>query len=333
MVQTLFDYLTQRNAQLVVHLSPPTYTNSDMWDPVEAIEPWEDFDLASLTRRYRQSLDADTSLTSTVEATEEAGHTVICDEAALNIVLGSTNISMVSRALPGSLFLSTGSRIMQDPTVRPDWGVGDANIHYTHPRGICPALVCGDTKVGWDVERAIRVVGNGGYEDHPSTHLVRPFEQLQHYCTVYRTRYGFILTNEFLVLIRLKLSPSASKQRLFRPRRQTVAESHRRVLSDTSTGTNVSDVSETFSTMSFQPKPQDEDVGGLEVKIVPWDHGSSRETININLYFLARLASESRELSHHYDPLNIDVEVPGKEKRKRQDDSTEQSSGQGSRKP
>jgi hypothetical protein len=85
--------------------------------------------------------------------------------------------------------------------------------------------------------------------------------------------------------------------------------------------------------MSFRPKPQDEDVAALEVKIVPWDHGSSKETINIDLYFLTRLASESRELSHHYESLDIDVKAQGKEKRKRPDDSPEQSSRRDSRKP
>ncbi|KAJ9636911.1 hypothetical protein H2204_005057 [Knufia peltigerae] len=327
MVQTLFDYLTQPNAQLVVHISAsPTYTKNEGWAPVEAIKRWEDFDHASLTKRYRQSLDADTRLTSTVEAAEEAAHGVIHDETALTILLGSTNINMVSRALPGSLFLSAGSRIIAYPGVRPDWGAGESNIHYTSPSRICQALVCGDTKVGWDVGRAMRLVGDGDYEEQPDAHLVRPFEQIQHYCTVYGTRYGFILTDEFVVLVRVKLSPPASKQRASRPPRQTMPESHRRVRSDTSTSTNVSDVSDSFSAMSFRPKPQDEDVAALEVKIVPWDHGSSEETINIALYFMIRLASESRELSHHYESLDIDVKVQGKEKRKRPDDSHETSS-------
>ena len=105
------------------------------------------------------------------------------------------------------------------------------------------------------------------------------------------------------------------------------------MLSDTSTTTKTSDLSDSFITISFRPKPQDQNVAALGVKTVPWNHGSSKETVNIGLYFLARLANESRELSHHYEPLDIDVKAQGKEKRKRPDDSPEQSSRRGSRKP
>ncbi|OCT52734.1 hypothetical protein CLCR_10494 [Cladophialophora carrionii] len=335
MGRTIYDCLTQPNTQLIVR-TPTTlaYTQHDEWAPVETIQQWEDFNFTSLNRRYKEHLvaEADESLFSTVRAAEDAGHNVIHDEAALSLLHGSTNISIVSRSLPAPLFLAPGSRIIAIPHVRPDWGAGSADLQYTSPIGVCHALVCGDTKLGWDVDRAIRLVDDGSYEEQPDSHIVRPFEQIQHYCTVYQTRYGFILTDKCVVLIRVRLSPPTAKNRATRPQRHKVSEGHQRVLSNTSTGTTISDVSDTFSVMSFRPKPQDEDVAVLEVLRVAWSHGSSEETINLAVYHLILLSAESRHLSHHYEELQIEDQTKP-EKRKRLEKTPEQSSKRGARMP
>ncbi|KIW28865.1 uncharacterized protein PV07_04728 [Cladophialophora immunda] len=303
MPQTLLKYLTAPNARLIVHSPPPhSYTQHDDWDPVENIGIWDDFEYNHLIKRFHTSLTRETDLSSTVTTAEDAGANIICDEAGLTILLGSTNINMVSRALPEPLFIAAGSRITAYPHARPDWGAGDNNLQYSSPEGVCRALVCGDTKLEWDVERAMRLVAAGNYLDQRDANIVRPFEQVQHYCKVYKTRYGFILTNKVFVAVRARLSPSPQGP-TSRLSRQRAVKSHNRVLSDTSTGTNVSEISDSFSTMSFRPEPRDADVAMLEVVITPWDHGNSKNTINLHLYCLVRLAAEERALSDHYEPI------------------------------
>jgi hypothetical protein len=116
------------------------------------------------------------------------------------------------------------------------------------------------------------LVNESNYEEHPDAHLIRPFEQIQHYYTVYQTRYRFILTNEYNINVQIKLSSPISNQKAPKPFRQKRSKDYRRILSDTLTKTDISD---TFSAMSFKPKPQNEDVTALKVAIVPWKHGKS----------------------------------------------------------
>jgi hypothetical protein len=93
-----------------------------------------------------------------------------------------------------------------------------------------------------------------------------PFEQMQYYCQQWGTRYGFIITDKSLVVVRLKLSPPDPSQGLSRRIRDIQSSGHKRILSDASIMT---DVSETFSAMSFEPPSDSHDIGGLEVATIP----------------------------------------------------------------
>ena len=60
----------------------------------------------------------------------------------------------------------------------------------------------------------MRLLNEGDYEERPDAlRLVRPFEEIQHYCTVYPTRYGFILSDEYVVISRARFSLSMSGQK------------------------------------------------------------------------------------------------------------------------
>lgn len=172
----------------------------------------------------------------------------------------------------------------------------NATLQYAHPTGICHALIRGDTKLHWDVQEAIRMVNEGNYENRrDARRMVRPLKQIQHYCTTYQTRYDFIITNEFAVMIRVRLSPPTSGS--LRPNRGMGSEGHRRILSDALTNTDISD---SLSAMSFRPKPQDEDVGALDVVVVHWKHKTPEVlSINLALFCLVLLADEERGLSPH----------------------------------
>jgi hypothetical protein len=198
-----------------------------------------------------------------------------------------------------SLFLRAGSRIIKDQSWgRPDWGAADNTIKYADRLNICRGILYGDTKVFWDAQEACNYVDNkrDQYERYPSRrNAVSPFEQVQHYCKQWSTRYGFIITDKYLVVFLLKLPPPDPSQGLSRHIRDTQSSGHKRILSDASTMT---DVSETFSAMSFEPPSDGLDVRGLEVATVPWDHGKGKVlTVNLALFFLVLLAQKERHLS------------------------------------
>jgi len=303
MALTKLEYLSTRNTTLEIRAnSPSTYTNHDDWNPVESISNLAGFTYDDLTRRFRDELAQKIDPLDNVAASEEAGHNIINDEIGLSILLGATNITTVSRALPKPLFLAPGSRTTATQNVRPDWGAGNETLRYHYPERVCLPLVCGDTKLNWNVYEAVEIINKGNYEDESADrrNVVKPFEQIQHYCTTRQTCWGFILTDRNLTIVRLKLSPLVSSGQSRQTRQKTFESHHRRILSDSSTATDLSD---TLSSMSFRPRPQDADIGSLEIVIIPWQHKSQQLSVNLALFFLVLLASESRELSHSYNPL------------------------------
>ena len=66
----------------------------------------------------------------------------------------------------------------------------------------------------------------------------------------------------------------------------------------------MTDVSETFSTLSFKPQSDSHDVAGLDVAAIPWDHGKGNVlTVDLALFCLILLAQEDHHLSDQYDSL------------------------------
>jgi hypothetical protein len=70
-------------------------------------------------------------------------------------------------------------------------------------------IVCGDTKLGWDVPVAVRFIqcNPDGYEDIEGYGIALPLEQLQHYCLGFQVPYGFILTEEYILCCEFSLAP------------------------------------------------------------------------------------------------------------------------------
>lgn len=113
MHQTILEYLTMPNAHLEILAQwPSTYTPHEAWAPIEEIRDWDDFNYAILTKRHHDLLEDKIGRSDSVRASEEAGRNIIVNETGLTILLGATNISTVSRALPGSLFLAPGKSVV-----------------------------------------------------------------------------------------------------------------------------------------------------------------------------------------------------------------------------
>jgi hypothetical protein len=85
---------------------------------------------------------------------------------------------------------------------------------------------------------------------------------------------------------------------VFRLLQDAQPSDHKRILLDVSTMT---DVSETFSALSFEPQSDSHDVAGLDVAATPWNHGKGNVlTVDLALFCLILLPQEDRPLSNQY---------------------------------
>ncbi|PYI01820.1 hypothetical protein BO78DRAFT_401019 [Aspergillus sclerotiicarbonarius CBS 121057] len=166
------------------------------------------------------------------------------------------------------------------------------------------AIILGDTKYQWSHEEAIRIVRSHrhGYE-HTRPDIVRPLEQVQFYCATYRCRFGFLITDEGLLV--LEATQETDIQRSPRPRRNVRPPSHQRVASSSTMDMSISGVSEAISDMSVKSS----DMGAPSIRLmkyvfVPWGaQGVGNLTVKLALYCIARIANEDSGLKPDYTPL------------------------------
>lgn len=151
-----------------------------------------------------------------------------------------------------------------------------------------------------DLVRKIRPGLTASYDHDQMRMLVAPIEQVQHYGTVYRCRYVFLIHEEGLMVMRLHLEPDAVRTSP-RPQRTRSTYVHQRVVSS-------STISDKFSDMSINETHLEAHIGRMEYKQVPWS-ATSGLTVKLALYCLVRLAAEDgSDLKEEYPPLLSTVE-------------------------
>ncbi|KAH8691867.1 hypothetical protein BGW36DRAFT_400037 [Talaromyces proteolyticus] len=175
---TRLAYLKERNPSLSISERRSTFSYGHQWQPIEGIDMWDDF--LALKRKFRGELAEPITPDSLTELIEETRFNSIFDEPGLAQLHGTAIVMPVSKALPDDTFIGPGGAISAiNPDLRPDWGAT-----MKRKSGNFRPIVCGDTKLGWDVRAAIAMIRNNphGYENTEGRSLARPFEQLQHYC-------------------------------------------------------------------------------------------------------------------------------------------------------
>jgi hypothetical protein len=244
---------------------------------------------------------------SYISAFKAAQLNIITSEPSFNIALAGNIVKVLSalRKATNSLFLGKGSRITKEQLWgRPDWDADDSTVRYPDRLDICKGILYGDIKVSWGAQEATNFVNNKRehYERISSRrNAVSPFEQVQHYCQQWDTRYGFIVIDKSLIVVRLKLSSPNLSLRKPSQTRDVQSLGHKRILSDVSIMT---DVSETFSALSFKPQSDSHDITGLDVAAIPWDYGKGNVlTVDLALFCLVLLAQKDRHLSDQYNSL------------------------------
>ena len=264
------------------------------------IQDWREFRYDRLSKVFRKELRIQMDKWKFTSAFDAGQTNVIVDESSLELAL-SGHAVLVSGAIatvkPG-WFLGKGARIASESSAKPDWGIANAHKLVPGSKYICQARCVGETKLGWDSRYAKALMEKfDSYERNPTARsAARPYEQIQFYCEMYKTRYGWLVTDTGITVVRATLAKSRSSP----PRTRMQDPSHVRGLSDDSI---MSGISESLSQMSFTSHST-HDVGCLEAAFIPWKCTNERDmTPDVALLFLALLADVDSLLYEGYAPL------------------------------
>lgn len=134
---------------------------------------------------------------------------------------------------------------------------------------------------------------SSGYPN--SLEFKKPFFQIFNYCDLARVRYGYLLTPEELVVVRISRKPSPevpnSRQSSQRPKRAGMSEWEKEQEKDPPS----TDIERNIQRV-------------LEYKSIPWDDGSQRHeaslTINLALWCLHMMAATARSIGPSYRDLS-----------------------------
>jgi len=268
---TIHRLLSRPALNLEVLAQPTSYTTNSDWDGVENIRTWHEFNFETLARRFNRELKTPIRAFIYKDFRDAQAH-LVNDETTLGHALSGhiVTVSAAIRRVRKNLFLSKGARVTVPGSIhQPDYGIGDDKIVVSPQGRICLARAVGETKLGWDSINTMKLMqqAKGNYEADPSVRMkAKPFEQVQHYCKKMDTRYGWIVTDKGVTVVRVKGSESTGEQ-------------------------------------SFQPSLTME-IALLEVAFIPWQQSAkSPWTPDLAVFFLALLAAEDFDIGHEYPPL------------------------------
>ncbi|KAH0556904.1 hypothetical protein GP486_005304 [Trichoglossum hirsutum] len=260
MPMTLLSYLTRANPVLTMETSVGTNTNSTEWLPIEGVCDWTEFNYRTLHSIFQDSWQI--MMWADIPVLDEG--LPLCEifaEDGLGHLIATWNAQVVSRALResgGRLLMVAGSSAQLYTGVVPDWA-GIQKDHRNPGKKTYRNYCPGDTKLN--------------------------------------TRYGYILTDKELVVIRVIKSADPPPHE--RPRRSTAQyePGHLRDLSDVSSA--LSEISIYGNTGEL------ENYEKLEIKSIPWSNeGPSELTVNLALWYLLSMAGVDNSIEMSYPPLD-----------------------------
>ena len=319
MQRSLFDYLTSPNPVLDNRhcpRGPNSRTSKAVWRFPRVIEPWKDFNLASLTSIYggifqnvvHQHFDL-----IDFSRIPEFPFCQVADEDSLEALLIKWNQSVVSEALlasqdklgdawpPPNILMARGGQANypgSNSAYRPDWGGLQLTVAQEEKGLKSPNLLPGDTKLSskW-TSRELADIDKESEDESKKprsiniqkvmgTDWARPIRQVFTYCLVANVRYGFIITDRELVVLRISAVDQNSAE-----------------ATDESQG---SLDSAPDATPTKSPK-----AGKMQYKVIPWStenanmgRAPGKLTINLALWWLHMLAAENSKIHRLYTPLS-----------------------------
>ncbi|KFY95927.1 hypothetical protein V498_03005 [Pseudogymnoascus sp. VKM F-4517 (FW-2822)] len=314
---TILAELTRPNPKIDASCtSEGTNTISGAWTHVTSWVEWTEFEHGTLRSMFKDVVEAEWK--DPVRPDEGSSFDrEIWDEDTLEHLLSKEMLPPVNDAFRQAtrvlkcpkVHLGRAGRCSNDPSsdsrLRPDWAL--CSRKSMQGTGKYTNLLPGDTKLAkkWSPT----------FYESPQRHKswVEPVRQIQTYSHVLNVRYGWLITEECLVVMRFcreHIEPGLASERSRRAGLQesyTVNYGHRRV---TSGGT---DLSTSMGAMSisdplYQSSAYSEDYASIEFqppryKIIPWsNHGKSCLTIRLGLFYLNLLAACGTSSMEFYYP-------------------------------
>ncbi|KAG5801693.1 hypothetical protein H9Q74_009187 [Fusarium xylarioides] len=291
---TLLEALTKRNvavnSQAVVggsNTTTETYIEPGGW------RMWDEFNYDTLTRIFRRKLASEYRGSSEPRALEL--DLVVNNEETLEDLLRRFVSPCVNYALEhqqGHPHLGRGSRCGFED--RPDWSA--ISTEYITEHGQFANILPGDTKL--DAKWSPWMSEDMGSFNEWQKVLAQELT----YMARYRTRYGFIITDANLVVLRITRELIGAGLAQTCPRREpAVSVGHQRHSSDVTMGSG--DGSSSFYS---DDSPLEWSYHDPEYAVIPWNaHGKEVLTIKLALWSLIMMAtSGNRGIDYSYPPLD-----------------------------
>ena len=311
---SIHDLLAQPNPGLdssSISWGQNTY-NQD-WIPVSDWVQWRDFTLKNLTSMYADILSARLEGPPSIDVVSSFDQQ-IRDEKSMDYFLVKFVWPSVNRALeratsrlkwgsnsaylgPGSWCYGTGS---------PDWGlVSNRNIESG---GKFWNLLPGDTKLSAKWNPEMRLSGNENVRYQWSL----PLSQVSTYAAESGCRYGFLITDGALIVLRFRKQLIGEGLAAMKPSRVVPAQTQRRVVSNE---TELSSTLESMSLGSFGAQSYDDhdlaDAANVELQppeyaVIPMsNHGRNVLTVKFSIFCLCLMAAGGcSTVDYNYPPLD-----------------------------
>lgn len=284
---TLLQVLTRPNISVDTSLVPAG-GNTTINTTIHPLNwrPWRGFDYTTLAKIFRKDLERDYRGSAMHEPLPQDLR--IVNEETLDDLLRRFEIPTVNYCLSGrsgDSHFGRGSRCMA--YYKPDWSV--LSSLCLDENGCYANILPGDTKLGKKWWPAMKREGGTRFAEWKKV-----IAQIVTYMAYNNSRYGFIITDEYLVALRL--TRKVASEALVTERTPRVTVSHVNYPSDAS----MEDTSEYQDTDPVHWRFEDP-----EYITVPWKAHGSRLTPKLTLWFLAMMAANGyRFLDFSYPDLD-----------------------------
>ncbi|KAK1762573.1 hypothetical protein QBC33DRAFT_501041 [Phialemonium atrogriseum] len=275
---TLLEALTRRNVVINSDAVVPGGNTTVITSILpENWSPWLDFNYATLTRIFRRELASEYQ--GSPEQRPLVEDLTINNEETLEDLLRRFVAPVVNYALDGQAgqcHLGRGSRCGAKD--RPDWSV--ISPMRLDEYGRHANMLPGDTKL--DAKWWPTMVEE---DESNFAQWQKVVAQAETYMALHRSRYGFILTDRDLVVLRITRQPIDPGLAQGRPQREITGAGHSRQTSDATMESSVVSSYRDNNGMEW-------DYSEPEYATIPWAaHGYGNLTIKLSLWCLAMMAT------------------------------------------
>ncbi|CCE30814.1 hypothetical protein E4U22_001593 [Claviceps purpurea] len=289
-------------------------TFSHAWDRLDEWKVWKDFTFQNLMAMYSEVLNArwerpqPASRLSRVECQIRDERSM--DHYLAKFIWPSVNgaLDQASRILDwgsDTMLLGTGTWARGDEDYVPDWALVSMPALVTG--GTLASYLPGDTKLSAKWQPFMSSTG----EARDKEQWTLPLSQIGAYAKEANCRYGFIVTDKTLVVLRFAKERIGEGLAAGRPIRTVALQSHRRTPSEeTVVSSHTVTTSSSFGAQSFD---EEDPAHNINLEFCPPEYatipmsasGKGQLTYKFAMFCLCLMAyGGRRELGYDYPPLN-----------------------------